>query len=404
MLALCTIGTALLSLAPLQAKPNSHTWVTLDSDIPGVSPNHDANLTNPWGLALAADGASYWVADNGSGKITRYSLNGAPFKMAPATTAQVITVPAVSAGATGSPTALIIDHAAFATPTDTAEFPLTVGSASFPSQLLVATWDGQIGGYNPAADAAKVIVGFTGDSGSNYTGLALALVEITPGEALQHRLYTVNYGKGRIEVFENSFAPVALPAISGVAAFADPQAVTGFAPYNIQRYSVRIGKTIQRALAVTYVNQADPMGGGGYINVFDLQGKLITQFVKSADGNGLNAPWGMAIVRNSASVQDDTLLVGNFGDGTIRQFSLANLFTHPAPVADQGPLLRTDRAALSFDDLWSIQPGRQATALKAFVADDDELGAQDGTLFFSAGIPAGLDNQQHGLAGRISKK
>src|ERR1700737_1851491 len=52
-------------------------WVNLQSDIPGVADRTDANLVNPWGLAVGPTGI-FWVADNHTGVSTLYAPNGKP--------------------------------------------------------------------------------------------------------------------------------------------------------------------------------------------------------------------------------------------------------------------------------------------------------------------------------------
>ena len=48
----------------------------LVSDIPGAAATTDPNLVNPWGMGVSPTGI-FWIADNGSGKITLYDNNGA---------------------------------------------------------------------------------------------------------------------------------------------------------------------------------------------------------------------------------------------------------------------------------------------------------------------------------------
>src|SRR5690349_8643343 len=52
--------------------------VNLVSDVPKLASIQDANLVNPWGVAL--QGSTFWVANNGTGTVTSYTgdVNGNP--------------------------------------------------------------------------------------------------------------------------------------------------------------------------------------------------------------------------------------------------------------------------------------------------------------------------------------
>ena len=123
------------------------------------------------------------MADNGTGLITRYTLDGEPFVPKGATQPEVITVPPDTGNQTGVPSGLVLDHAAF-DPTRTNEFLLPVngtGAPSKPSQLLLVTEDGEIAGFNPDADPTSAIV-MTTVPGAVYKGLALAFVDAAAGQ------------------------------------------------------------------------------------------------------------------------------------------------------------------------------------------------------------------------------
>jgi uncharacterized protein (TIGR03118 family) len=383
---------ALALTAPHSRAADKHAWVNLDSDIHGLAPFFDDNLANPWGLVPAEDAATVWVANNSTGLLTRYTEAGALFVPAEGTSPEVVAIPPATGNEIGSPTGLVIDHAAFGTGA-AGEFVINGN----PSQLLTCTQDGLIVGINVGATAAAAGIGYTNPAaGASYTGLALTLIDGSAGQPPKRQLYAANFGTGTIDVFDNTFAPVTLAA----GAFSDTQA--GFMPYNIERYAVRNAatKTISRVLIVSYVN---PANGAGYISVYRPDGSLVERLVPyfASIANGLDSPWGMAI-RRGASQAANVLLVSNFGDGTIHRFSLAGVFKTPAsgPVSDGGVLLREDGRPLIFDNLWSIRYGRVHQSLAAFAADDDDLAANDGTLFFSAGI----SDQVDGLTGRIKKQ
>ncbi len=379
-----------------------HQWTNFVSDINGVAPVSDSNLVNPWGLVPGEEGKTLWVANNGTGTLTRYNLKGQPFVVSGNSDPEVVTIPPAVGNSTGVPTGLVLNHAAFDS-TRTNEFlipPNTAGAK--PSRLLTVTEDGLIVGFNPNADASNGIVGRT-VAGAVYKGLALAFVSGGAGQPDKHRLFAANFATGKIDVFESDFSPVTLAQ----GAFSDVDA--GFAPFNIKRYAHRdpLTKSTLRVLLVAYakINQANPGDdeagpGNGYVSVYKTDGTLVGRLVAHSANNGLNSPWGMAIQRGR-SQNKDTLLVGNFGDGTIHAFNLNGVFADslPHPATDEGPLLGKHGNPLVFDNLWALHFSQTPESIKQFSLDDDELGPdEEGALYFTAGIV----DENDGLMGKIT--
>jgi uncharacterized protein (TIGR03118 family) len=120
--------------------------------------------------------------------------------------------------------------------------------------------------------------------------------------------------------------------------------------------------------------------GNGFLDVFDLSGKLLQRLVSNAQ---LNSPWGMAMAPASFGAFDSALLVGNFGDGAINAFD-------PASGAYLGTMQDKYGNPISQQGLWAIQFGNGGN------------GGDANTLYFTAGISGGDDVEDHGLFGSFA--
>jgi uncharacterized protein (TIGR03118 family) len=320
----------------------------LVSDVAGLADQTDANLINPWGLALNPTGA-FWIANNGSGTGTLYDGSGQPF---PAGNPLIVSI----SGKGSAPTGQVFNG--------TPAFEIAPGQ---PALFLFATESGTILGWNPAVDVgnAKLMADRSG-SGAVYKGLALGRNASGP------LLYAANFSLGTIDVFDPGFQPVTV-----AGGFQDPSLPAGFAPFNIQR--------IGRELFVTYAlqdgNKRDDSAGAGngFVNVFDADGNLNRRLIS---GGALNSPWGIALAPDFFGDYSNTLLVGNFGDGTINAF---DPFTgnYLGALQDQGG------APVSIQGLWALQFG------------NGHSGGDANTLYFTAGIANGGSLEDHGLLGSL---
>ena len=318
----------------------------LVSDIPGFAAQTDPNLTNPWGISLNSTGP-FWVSNNRSGTSTLYNGMGLPFPVASPT---VVRIPG------GAPTAQVFNG--------TGAFELAAGS---PALFIFATESGTISGWNPAVDAGNAqLVVDRSSSGAVYKGLALGANSSGP------LLYAANFNAGTIDVFDTAYQPV---TVSG--GFNDPEIPAGFAPFNIRK--------IGRSLYVTYAQQDDAKrdevigAGAGFINVFDMDGNLLRRLVS----NGvLNAPWGIALAPGFFGDYSNTLLVGNFGDGSINAFD-------PFTGDYLGTLQDANGNPINIPGLWGLQFG------------NGHNGGDANTLYFAAGIANGDNVEDHGLLGSI---
>jgi uncharacterized protein (TIGR03118 family) len=318
----------------------------LVSDVPGLAAQTDPNLTNPWGIGLNATGP-FWVSNNRSGTSTLYNGLGEPFPLA---NAIVVKIPA------GAPTAQVFNG--------TPAFEIAAGN---PALFIFATESGTISGWNPAVDAgnAKLMVDRS-SSGAVYKGLALGANGSGP------LLYAANFSAGTVDVFDGAYQPV---TVSG--GFNDPNLPAGFAPFNIQK--------IGRSLYVTYARQdsakhdgiAGP--GNGCINVFDTDGNLVRRLVS----NGvLNSPWGITLAPDFFGDYSNTLLAGNFGDGSINAFD-------PFTGNYLGTLQDANGNPINISGLWGLRFG------------NGHNGGDANTLYFAAGIANGANVEDHGLLGSI---
>jgi uncharacterized protein (TIGR03118 family) len=314
----------------------------------------DLNLVNAWGIAFGPT-SPVWVADNGTGQSTLYDGDGAPKSL-------VVQIPTPTDPTGGNPTGIVFNGS-------TTSFVVSgiaadgITPVSGPSHFLFATEDGLIAGWTAGTLA---YVGVPA-SGAVYKGLALLALN---SDGTGQQLYATDFHNAHVDVFDSTFAPVTLPA----GAFTDPGLPAGFAPFGIQA-------TTDGRIFVTYAKQVagsddEAHGQGlGIVDVYDANGGFLSRV---ATRGLLNAPWGVALAPAGFGKFSKSLLIGNFGDGSINAFDAKN-FT------PQGPLHGQDGHVLHIDGLWGIAFG------------NDHMDQPSTTLFFAAGP----DDEQHGLYGRI---
>jgi len=325
----------------------------LVSDQAGKAAMVDPNLVNAWGIA-ASTTSPFWINDNGQGVSTLYDGAGHPF---PVNQPLVVTVPPPAgspADTTAAPTGMVFNS--------TQDFVVTEGTHSAASFFIFSTEDGTISGWNPNVDGGAAILAVDNSaSDAVYKGLALG------SNASGNVLFATDFHNGRVDAFDRTFAPAAMPG-----SFADPRIPAGFAPFGIT--------TIQGRVYVTYAKQDadqhdDVSGpGNGFINVFDTSGNLIRRF---ASQGVLNSPWGVVLAPPGFGQFGNAVLVGNFGDGAISAFDLAS-GTFLGQLTD-------GNSPLKIGGLWGLIFGNGATA------------GDVNTLYFTAGP----DEEQHGLFGML---
>jgi len=132
------------------------TQTNLVSDVPGMAQTTDANLVNPWGMALGTN-SGLWVAENGTGMAESFDGTGQPVQTA-------VTISAPSGGST-APTGVATNA--------TNGFVISSGGKSAPSTELFATEDGRIAGWSGSVDPTHAVIAVDNTaSGAVYKGLA----------------------------------------------------------------------------------------------------------------------------------------------------------------------------------------------------------------------------------------
>jgi uncharacterized protein (TIGR03118 family) len=323
----------------------------------------DANLSNPWGVAIAP-GLPFWIADNNSNDSTLYSGTGAiQTGSITGTNAGGIAIPASAAGVPANPTGQVYNGGGgFLIPT----------SAGQQSALFIFDGEGgTIAAWAGASGAAAVTAYDDGvANGANhavYKGLALGTVNGTTF------IYATDLHNNKVDVFDTHFTKPA--AMQGK--FVDPAMPSGFVPFGIV--------ALHDQLYVSYTQQDAAMhdettgAGLGYVDVFDFSGNLVNRF---ASAGALNAPWGMAIAPAGFGSLAGDLLVGNFGDGKINIFAPNGT----ALATSMGPLTVTNGGTITIPGLWSLVFGN---------GDADKPLT---TLFYTAGFA----DQTDGVFGGIS--
>lgn len=319
----------------------------LVSDLPGTAMPPDLNLQNAWGL-VAGPATPWWVADNHTGTSTLYDGTGTKLGL-------VVTIPSASGNDTGSPTGVAFNGS----PTD---FLLAPGK---PALFIFVTEDGTISGWNPGVQPTDaVIVKNNARYNAVYKGATIGEIE---GKKY---LFVTNFHSGHIEIYNTYFHRV--PILE--ERFDDDRLPAGFAPFNIQG----IGPN----LYVTYAQQDaakhdDVHGAGlGYVDVYSSRGNLLQRL---EHGFWLNGPWGVELAPANFGEFSHTVLVGNFGDGTIAAFN-------PVTGRFLGRMRTPEHSLLKIDGLWALRFGNGGKSGPA------------NTLFFTAGP----NDENDGLFGTLT--
>jgi uncharacterized protein (TIGR03118 family) len=294
LIGLATMASLALvcSTASVSAAPLGFYQVNLTSDVPGLAPNLDPNLKNPWGFSFSAT-SPFWVSNQVTGTATLYNAFGVP-------NALVVSIPPTPGG--GPTGQVFAGGQGFVMKSN-------AGNATF----VFATLDGTIDAWNGGTTAQIQ----ASTAGAVYTGLAL----------VGSNLYAADTVGNKIDVFNNSFNPT---TVSGN--FVDPNVPAGFTPYNIQN--------INGKLYVEYALEDQP---GGFIGVFDANGN----FLQHISDSHLNSPWGITLAPTTFGEFGGMLLVGNEGNGMINAFDpLTGMFMGTLSDGAGNPIVN--------DGLWAI--------------------------------------------------
>jgi uncharacterized protein (TIGR03118 family) len=245
-----------------------------------VSDRADAQLVNAWGLAASPTGP-WWVANEARSSSTLYAASGRK---------QTLTV-----SVPGGPTGVVYNGGG--------GFLVRDGAASGPARFIYACEDGMIRGWSPTvprgwSTEAEIAVD-AGATGAVFRGIALA----------RGRLYATDFHNGRVLVFDSRWRRVVRHG-----AFVDRAIPAWYAPFGIAAFGDRV--------FVTYAFRAPVNGNdaptGGYVDEFDLDGRLVAHVGAKAE---LNEPWGVALAPRGFGRFGGNLLVANFGTGHIDAFA-----------------------------------------------------------------------------------
>jgi uncharacterized protein (TIGR03118 family) len=322
----------------------------------------DANLSNPWGVAIAP-GLPFWIADNNSNLSTLYSGMGENETGSITGANEVgIAIPDSAAGVPANPTGQVYNgNGGF----------LISTSGGHESALFIFDGEGGTIAAWAAGSGATAVTAYddgvaNGANHAVYKGLALGTVS---GSSF---LYATDLHNNKVDVFDTNFAkPTAMQG-----KFIDPAIPAGFVPFGIV--------ALNDQLYVSYTKQDaakhdETTGAGlGYVDVFDFSGNFMSRF---ASAGVLNAPWGMAVAPAGFGSLAGDLLIGNFGDGKINIFAPNGT----ALATSMGPLTITNGGAIAIPGLWSLVFGN---------GDADKPAT---TLFYTAGFA----DQTDGVFGSI---
>ena len=357
-------STAASQMAGQTSTGFADTALVSDKDgVVATTTTIDANLSNPWGVAIAP-GLPFWIADNNSNLSTLYSGTGAIEADSITGSNDVgIAIPASAAGVPANPTGQVYNGGGgFLIPT-------TGGQES--ALFIFDGEGGTIAAWANGSGATAVTAYDDGvANGANhavYKGLAIGTVN---GATF---LYATDLHNKKVDVFDTNFTKPA--AMQGK--FIDPTIPAGFVPFGIV--------ALNGQLYVSYTKQDaakhdETTGAGlGYVDVFDFSGNFVSRF---ASAGALNAPWGMAIAPVGFGSLAGDLLIGNFGDGKINIFAPNGT----ALATSMGSLTVTNGGTFSLPGLWSLVFGN---------GDSDKPVT---TLFYTAGFA----DQTDGVFGSIS--
>jgi uncharacterized protein (TIGR03118 family) len=269
------------------AQQTGYSQTNLAANTAGVANHTDPQLSNPWGISFVP-GHPFWIANNNGGTSTLYDAQGNKNQL-------VVGIPtaAVNPCPQGCPTGTVAN---------------TLNGYFGNGAFLFDTEDGLIASWTGQGNASVAVDNSAG--GAVYKGLAL----LTNNEGTF--LLAANFNSGRIDVFDRNFNPTHL-----AGTLTDPALPAGYAPHGVH--------VIDNVILVTYAMQDaakhDPtIGGGlGIVDAFDSEGNFTRPF---ASGGPLNAPWGVVKTPASFGTFSNSVLIGNFGDGTMNAYDTQGHF------------------------------------------------------------------------------
>lgn len=356
------------------SNPESYQVTNLVSNNPANRPQLlDPYISLGWGIAIrpAGLGGHFWINNSGTGTVTEYvgDVSGVPIFQDSLKVVEVTPTAANPFGISG-PTGQVFNGSG--------DFVITQdhpnGEITAPSKFIFVSSDGGISAWterkNPDGSfdsplESEVVVDKLGDS--IYYGAAIT------NFAAKNRLYAVDFGATPgIEVYDANFNE-----ISENFAFINPFLSEGYAPYNIQ--NINDSLFVAYAIPSPKIPGDEVIGAGlGRIAEFDLEGNLISTW---NDAGLLNAPWGFVAAPDDFGAYSNSLLVSNFGDGTIVAFDPRTRMAIDY-LRDDGNI------PIAIDGLWGLTFG-----------NGNSLG-ETNDLYFAAGNDIG-NNPGDGVFGKV---
>jgi uncharacterized protein (TIGR03118 family) len=196
-------------------------------------------------------------------------------------------------------------------------------------------------------------------------------------------LYAANFGKGRVDVFDNAFHPVKLDD----GGFRDEELPDHYVPFNVQA----IGNDIVVTYALKEPGQELETDGPGMgrVNIYSSSGRLLRRL---EHGSWLNAPWGVALAPTDFGRYSHDLLIAQFAgagstqsSGTIAAYDLVT-------GRFDGPLEDAMGAPIAINGIWALSTGNASTG------NYDAASVPAAEIYFTAGP----DNHNGGLIGYLS--
>jgi uncharacterized protein (TIGR03118 family) len=326
---MATIGNS----SHVLAQTTDYAQTNLVANVAGVANHTDSQLSNPWGISFVP-GSLFWISNNNGGTSTLYDALGNKNGL-------VVNIPVAS-----------VNPCSPACPTGT----VANATADFSgSNFIFDTEDGIVASWT---DGTNAVVVFDNSAAlAVYKGLALL------SNGTSNFLLAANFRTGKIDVLDRNFLPTTL-----TGSFTDPHLPAGMAPHGVHV----IGDQVYVAYAMQDAAKHDPTpaAGSGVVDIFDKNGNFVKTF---AAGGTLNAPWGVVTAPASFGTFSNSILVGNFGDGTINAFDAAT-------GKFQGQVTDSNNKVIVNPGLWDLVFGAGGTG-------------DPNTLYFTAGG----SNQTSGL-------
>lgn len=344
-------ATVIALLLPAR-KADAYVVRKLVSDQRSATLVRDVALVNAWGLAASPTGP-WWTANEARGASSLFAADGRK--------------QALSVAVDGGPTGIVFNAGR--------SFVVRGGGAAGPARFIYACEDGMIRGWSPVVPhgwSHRAVVAVDDASrGAVFRGLAIATLD----DGTQ-RLYATDFHNDRVEVFDGRWRRIVRHG-----AFVDHTIPSWYAPFGIQ--------VIDRHVFVTYASPAPVNGNdsptGGYVDEFDLDGKLIARIGRMGP---LNEPWGIARAPSGFGRFGGDLLVANFGSGRVNAY-----VRRSKGWSLHGQLSGRDGRPLTVVGLWGISFGNGGMA------------GPKAVLFFAAGPHkwrGASELSVHGLFGSIS--